>query len=81
MSEPRNCLTVSAPERQKMGKDGSFRDAQVRGGETASQRFLPGLPTLSPFSRVATGPGSCGGWERRGAAGPKDGRTLLIPGC
>lgn len=45
MSEPRNYLTISAPERQKMGKDGPFGDAQVRGGEMASQMFPPGLLT------------------------------------
>lgn len=49
MSEPRNYLTISALERQKMGKDGSLRDAQVRGGEMASQMSPPGLPTPSPF--------------------------------
>lgn len=64
-----------------MGKDGPFRDAQVRGAETASQMFPPGTPHPFPISRVAIGLGSCGGRELRRAAGLEEVRTLLTPGC
>lgn len=49
MSEPRNHLTINSLERQRMGKNGSFRDARVKGGEMAPQMSPPGLPTPSPF--------------------------------
>lgn len=61
MSEPRNYLTISAPERQNMGKDGPFRDAQVSGGEMASQMFPPGFLTPSPLPEWQQGWGLAAG--------------------